>query len=159
MTTDYTHRLGFDPKGRGGKSLSEAWTEGPSTLHGVLTRGFPNMLMISTVQGAQATNFVHSIGETVKHVAYLVDTAMKRDIAILEPTPEAQEEWFEKLFGQLWGVARYNSTCTPGYLNSEGGGSMRSARAIAWMTSVLGFVDFVEKWRAEGRLEGLDFQK
>lgn len=159
VTTDYTHRLGFDPKGRGGKSLSEAWTEGPSTLHGVLTRGFPNMLMISTVQGAQATNFVHSIGETVKHVAYLVDTAMKRDIAILEPTPEAQEEWFEKLFGQLWGVARYNSTCTPGYLNSEGGGSMRSARAIAWMTSVLGFVDFVEKWRAEGRLEGLDFQK
>ncbi|MFM7872351.1 MAG: monooxygenase, partial [Actinomycetota bacterium] len=44
VTTDYTHRLGFDPVGRGGVSLSTAWTEGPATLHGVLTRGFPNLM-------------------------------------------------------------------------------------------------------------------
>ncbi|MEY3796623.1 MAG: hypothetical protein RLZZ170_637, partial [Actinomycetota bacterium] len=135
VTTGYTHRLGFDPKGRDGVSLSEAWAEGPATLHGVLSNGFPNMFMISTVQGAQATNFVHSITEAAQHVAFLIEQCVKGDIATIEPETAAQENWFETLFAQLWGIARYNATCTPGYLNSEGGGDMRSARAIAWMTS------------------------
>ncbi len=70
VTNDYHERLGFDPKGRGGTPLSVAWADGPSTLQGVLTRGFPNMLMISTVQGAQATNFLHSISTVAEHVAF-----------------------------------------------------------------------------------------
>ena len=155
VTTAYTHRLGFDPKGRDGLSLSEAWAEGPATLHGVLSNGFPNMFMISTVQGAQATNFVHSITEAAQHVAFLIEQCVKGDIATIEPETAAQENWFETLFAQLWGIARYNATCTPGYLNSEGGGDMRSARAIAWMTSVLGFAEYVENWRQQGDLAGL----
>ena len=155
VTTTYTHRLGFDPKGRNGVSLSEAWAEGPATLHGVLSNGFPNMFMISTVQGAQATNFVHSITETAQHVAFLIEQCVKGNIATIEPETAAQENWFETLFAQLWGIARYNATCTPGYLNSEGGGDMRSARAIAWMTSVLGFAEYVENWRQQGDLTGL----
>ena len=155
VTTGYTHRLGFDPKGRNGVSLSEAWAEGPATLHGVLSNGFPNMFMISTVQGAQATNFVHSITEAAQHVAFLIEQCVKGDIATIEPETAAQENWFETLFAQLWGIARYNATCTPGYLNSEGGGDMRSARAIAWMTSVLGFAEYVENWREQGDLAGL----
>ncbi len=157
VTTDYTHRLGFDPVGRDGISLSQGWSEGPATLHGVLSRGFPNMFMISTVQGAQATNFVHSISEVAKHVAFLLAHCVNQNIAVIEPNADAQEEWFQTLFAQLWGVARYNATCTPGYLNSEGGGDMRSARAIAWMTSVLGFADYVETWRAQGHYIGFDF--
>ena len=155
VTTGYTHRLGFDPKGRDGVSLSEAWAEGPATLHGVLSNGFPNMFMISTVQGAQATNFVHSITEAAQHVAFLIEQCVKGDIATIEPETSPQENWFETLFAQLWGIARYNATCTPGYLNSEGGGDMRSARAIAWMTSVLGFAEYVENWRQQGDLAGL----
>jgi len=155
VTTGYTHRLGFDPKGRNGVSLSEAWAEGPATLHGVLSNGFPNMFMISTVQGAQATNFVHSITEAAQHVSFLIEQCVKGDIATIEPETAAQENWFETLFAQLWGIARYNATCTPGYLNSEGGGDMRSARAIAWMTSVLGFAEYVENWRQQGDLAGL----
>jgi len=157
VTTDYTHRLGFDPVGRDGISLSQGWSEGPATLHGVLSRGFPNMFMISTVQGAQATNFVHSISEVAKHVAFLLTHCVTQNIAVIEPSADAQEEWFQTLFAQLWGVARYNATCTPGYLNSEGGGDMRSARAIAWMTSVLGFADYVETWRTQGDFVGFDF--
>jgi cation diffusion facilitator CzcD-associated flavoprotein CzcO len=155
VTTGYTHRLGFDPKGRNGISLSVAWAEGPATLHGVLSNGFPNMFMISTVQGAQATNFVHSITEAAQHVSFLIEQCVKGDIATIEPETAAQENWFETLFAQLWGIARYNATCTPGYLNSEGGGDMRSARAIAWMTSVLGFAEYVENWRQQGDLAGL----
>jgi cation diffusion facilitator CzcD-associated flavoprotein CzcO len=157
VTSDYHHRLGFDPKGRGGVPLSQAWGTGPSTLQGVLTRGFPNMLMISTVQGAQATNFLHSISTVAEHVGWLVAKAKADGITTMEPIEAAQEEWFNLLLGQVFGIARYNAVCTPGYLNREGeAGDMTTARSMAWMTSVLGFIDHVAAWRARGDLAGLE---
>jgi cation diffusion facilitator CzcD-associated flavoprotein CzcO len=157
VTSDYHHRLGFDPKGRGGVPLSQAWGTGPSTLQGVLTRGFPNMLMISTVQGAQATNFLHSISTVAEHVGWLVAKAKADGITTMEPIEAAQEEWFNLLLGQVFGIARYNAVCTPGYLNREGeAGDMTTARSMAWMTSVMGFIDHVAAWRARGDLAGLE---
>ena len=157
VTSDYHHRLGFDPKGRGGVPLSQAWGTGPSTLQGVLTRGFPNMLMISTVQGAQATNFLHSISTVAEHVGWLVAKATADGITTMEPIEAAQEEWFNLLLGQVFGIARYNAVCTPGYLNREGeAGDMTTARSMAWMTSVMGFIDHVAAWRARGDLAGLE---
>ena len=157
VTSDYHHRLGFDPKGRGGVPLSEAWGTGPSTLQGVLTRGFPNMLMISTVQGAQATNFLHSISTVAEHVGWLVAKAKAEGITTMEPIEAAQEDWFNLLLGQVFGIARYNAVCTPGYLNREGeAGDMTTARSMAWMTSVMGFIDHVAAWRARGDLVGLE---
>ncbi len=159
VTTGYTQRLGFDPVGRDGVSLSQGWKDGPSTLHGVLSRGFPNMFMISTVQGAQATNFVHSIGEVAQHVTFLLAHCLEQNIATIEPTLAAQEDWLQTLFGQVGGVARYNATCTPGYLNGEGGGDVRSARAMAWITSVLGFANYVESWRTTANFAGFEITK
>ena len=160
VTSDYHHRLGFDPKGRGGIPLSKAWGTGPSTLQGVLTRGFPNMLMISTVQGAQATNFLHSISTVAEHVAWIIGKAKAEGITTMEPEEKAQEEWFELLLSQVFGIARYNAVCNPGYLNREGeGGDMSTARSMAWMTSVMGFIDHVEAWRARGNLAGLELTK
>lgn len=156
VTSEYTHRLGFDPVGKGGVPLSVAWDEGAATLHGVLSRGFPNMLMISTVQGGQATNFVHSISEIAKHVTYIISQCRERHFATIEPTPVAQDKWLGVLFGQIEGIARYNSTCTPSYLNSEGGGTMKSARAMAYMGSILDFAAHVEKWRSDGNMDGLE---
>jgi cyclohexanone monooxygenase len=147
VTSDYHHRLGFDPKGRGGTSLSAAWAEGPATLHGVLTRGFPNMLMISTVQGGQATNFVHTITATADHVAWLVDYCMREGIVTIEPTEPAQEDWFRQLLGRAMVFAHYNLTCTPGYLNNEGQGNMRSGRSTPWMGNAEGFIATLAAWR------------
>ena len=69
VTTDLHQRLGFDPKGRDGVALSERWAEGAHTLHGVLASGFPNLLLISLVQGGFGTNFSHLLSESAKHVA------------------------------------------------------------------------------------------
>ena len=130
VSTEYTHRLGFDPVGRNGVSMSEAWAEGPATLHGIHARGFPNLLMLSTVQGFQAVNFVHPITEVSAHIVGTIQRCLNENIATLEPTPEAQEAWFWVLMGTVEGYARYNLTCTPGYLNNEGGtGDMHAARS------------------------------
>ena len=159
VTTDYTHRLGFDPRGRGGVSLSEAWVDGPSTLHGVHTRGFPNLLMISTVQGGQTINFLHTITETAQHVAFVVKECIEEGITSIEPTQEAQDRWFNIIKSQVLDIGRYNAACTPSYLNNEGGGNMRSARAAAYMGSPFDFIGYLERWRENGAFPGLDVSR
>jgi cation diffusion facilitator CzcD-associated flavoprotein CzcO len=156
VTTEYTRRLGFDPHGKDGLALSTAWSEGPATLHGVHTRGFPNLLMISTVQGGQAVNFLHPITGTAEHVALVAAHCLSEGIEAIEPTVEAQNAWLGVLFGHIGGLARYNAMCTPGYLNSEGGGDIRSAKALPFMGSAVDFIAILERWREAGDLAGLE---
>jgi cyclohexanone monooxygenase len=150
VTSDYTHRLGFDPRGRDGTSLSESWADGPATLHGVMTRGFPNLLMISTVQGGQNVNFLFTITETARHVAGIIEACRAQDVATIEPTAGAQESWLSVIMGGIEQTWRYQVSCTPGYLNNEGGGDLRAAKAAAFMGSALDFVNILEDWRAKG---------
>ena len=156
VMTDYTHRLGFDPKGHDGRSLSDAWADGPHTLHGIHTRGFPNLLMLSTVQGGQAINFLHTITATAAHVAYVVRQCIDDGIDTIEPTEAAQDAWFETIFATLLTIADYNSTCTPGYLNNEGSVDPRSARAAAYLGRPFEYIDRLAAWRADGTFAGLD---
>jgi cyclohexanone monooxygenase len=157
VSSGYTHRLGFDPVGRDGVSLSEAWADGPATLHGIHTRGFPNMLMLSTVQGFQAVNFVHPITEVSAHIVSVIARCINDGIATLEPTLDAQEAWFWVLMGTVEGYARYNMTCTPGYLNNEGAaGDMKAARGSTYLGSAIDMLDILERWRDAGDLAGLD---
>jgi len=150
VTSEYTHRLGFDPRGRGGQSLSEAWGDGPSTLHGVMTDGYPNMLMISTVQGGQSVNFLYTITETAQHVAWIINHCVTAGITTIEPDPDAEEQWLASIMEGLDQTWRYQVTCTPGYLNNEGQGDLKSARAAAYMKSALEYADILDGWRRAG---------
>ncbi|MFN8027796.1 MAG: NAD(P)/FAD-dependent oxidoreductase [Acidimicrobiia bacterium] len=159
VTTEYSHRLGFDPVGKGGEPLSKSWHEGPHTLHGVTTHGFPNMLMISTVQGGFGVNFVHYLTETSLHVAEIIERCLREGIREIEVTPEAEEAWFNELCKHIEGLANYNATCTPGYLNGEGGGDMSSLRATPYMGSVGDYAAHLIAWREEGSMAGLELTK
>jgi cyclohexanone monooxygenase len=59
--TGYARRLGFEVYGRGGVSLTEDWAGGANahSLHGYLSRGFPNAFLCNAGQGGQTTNFLH----------------------------------------------------------------------------------------------------
>jgi cyclohexanone monooxygenase len=48
--TSYTRRSGYEVYGRDGVSLTQKWANGAETLHGVLSRGFPNCFIVSNVQ-------------------------------------------------------------------------------------------------------------
>jgi cyclohexanone monooxygenase len=157
VSSGYTHRLGFNPVGRDGVPLTEAWAEGPSTLHGIHTRGFPNMLMLSTVQGFQAVNFVHPITEVSAHIVQMIKRCVDENIKTLEPTSEAMEGWFWVLMGTVEGYARYNMTCTPGYLNNEGAaGDMKAARGSTYLGSAIDMLDILDRWREAGDMAGLE---
>ena len=149
-------RLGFDPKGRGGVSMTESWGEGPHSLHGVMTRDFPNLLMISTVQGGFGTNFVHYLTETSKHCAHIIRMCLDDGITQIEPSADAEEDWFNVLMSKVMGVGMYNASCTPGYLNREqSAGDMKGARGASFMGSVEEYADHLIAWRDASELTGV----
>jgi cyclohexanone monooxygenase len=157
VLTFYTHRLGFDPKGRDGVSLSQAWSRGPHTLHGIHTRGFPNFMMNSAIQGGQDVNFAFTITQIAKHSAYTIKRCLDEGATTVEPTPEAEEDWFQVILGTLAAYGRYFETCTPSYLNNEGAvGDENGAKFGAFMGSALDFVAALEAWRDHGELAGLE---
>ena len=148
VTTDLHHRLGFDPEGAGGIKLSERWAKGAHTLHGVIASGFPNMLLISLVQGGFGTNFSHLLSESAKHVAAIVEACIERGIDSIEAEETAEDEWLSVLHKVGFGNARYFQACTPSFYNSEQQAiDERSARNLTYTGSLLEYVDYLEAWR------------
>src|ERR1700676_1055808 len=160
VTTDLHQRLGFDPKGRHGVTLSERWAEGAHTLHGVLASGFPNLLLISLVQGGFGTNFSHLLSESAKHVAHIVETCVEQGIAVIEPEEAAEVEWMGQRHRVGAGGARYFQSCTPSFYNSEQQAiDARAARNLTYSGSLLDYIGYLERWRQEPDFAGVKVQR
>jgi len=160
VTTDLHHRLGFDPKGRGGVALSDRWAKGAHTLHGVLASGFPNLLLISLVQGGFGTNFSHLLSESANHVAHIVEACVEQGIIEIEPEEAAEDEWLSVLLGVGMGGARYFMSCTPSFYNSEQQAiDGRAARNLTYTGSLLEYVGYLERWRAQPDFTGVRVER
>jgi cation diffusion facilitator CzcD-associated flavoprotein CzcO len=160
VTTDLHQRLGFDPEGRDGVKLSERWAKGAHTLHGVLASGFPNLLLISLVQGGFGTNFSHLLSESAKHVARIVEACVEQGIAVIEPEEAAEEEWLAVLHRVGSGGARYFLSCTPSFYNSEQQAiDARAARNLTYSGSLLDYIGYLERWRDEPDFAGVIVQR
>jgi cation diffusion facilitator CzcD-associated flavoprotein CzcO len=156
VTTDLYQRLGFDPVGRDGVALSERWAEGAHTLHGVLASGFPNLLLISLVQGGFGTNFSHLLSESANHVAAIVEACIDRGIETIESEEAAEEEWLGVLHGVGMGAARYFQVCTPSFYNSEQQKiDKRAARNLTYQGSLLDYLGYLERWRDQPDFTGV----
>ena len=154
VTTGLVDRLGFDPVGRGGVHLSERWHDGTHSLHGILTAEFPNFFVVSFIQAGFGLNFVHFLSESTAHIAWLIDHCIDEDIASIEATVEAEDEWIEILWKASAPLARYNQTCTPSYNNSEGARTMLAARSAVFPGPLMEYVEHLDRWRETGKLEG-----
>jgi cation diffusion facilitator CzcD-associated flavoprotein CzcO len=160
VNTDYDRRVGFDPVGRGGVSLSQRWSEGARTLHGVLQHDFPNLMLISLVQAGFGVNFVHFLAGSAAHCASIVATCRDQGIETIEATTEAEEEWLSVLYGAAGGAAGYVQTCTPGYYNSEQQApDAKAARNLVYAGSVIDYLGYLERWREAGDLPGTEVVK
>lgn len=88
----------IDIRGVGGQTLADKWRESPSTYLGVLTCGFPNMLMVAGPQSVSgSTNFPRAIETGVDWVTDLVSHALDNDVSRIEATPEAEEAWVDEV--------------------------------------------------------------
>lgn len=86
----------IDIAGSSGVRLREKWAEEPATYLGVMTHGFPNLLMIAGPQSVSgSTNFPRAIETGVDWVTGLLSHALQNDVARLEPKAAAEREWGE----------------------------------------------------------------
>jgi cyclohexanone monooxygenase len=154
-STFYTHRLGFDPIGVDGVSLSDCWAKGAWTLHGIFTHGFPNLCMNSHIQGGQHINFAYPATKNAEHTAWVIKRALDEGVT-LEPTTDAEEEWFQIISATIGAYGTYFAACTPGYLNNElQMPGERDSRSGCYMYSAVEFKNILAAWRAEGSMAGL----
>ena len=154
--TDYTHRLGFEVTGRDGLTLTEKFRNGAETMHGLFSRGFPNMFIVATMQSGNSANFQHMLAEQAKHIAYVVNEVKQRGIRTLEPTADAEAGWVRTIVTMQQMRANFLKECTPGYYNNEGKPNAITAKNGGYWKGPVAFVRLIEGWRADGKLAGLE---
>jgi cyclohexanone monooxygenase len=154
--TSYTRRAGYDIVGRGGKTLSQHWSDGLRTLHGLTTHGFPNCFFLGFTQTAITISVPQALNEQAKHVAYMVTESRARGASALEPTVEGQEAYVQEVRSLARIGERFYRECTPGYYNSEGMvGNKGGFFSDMYGAGPLRFFEVLEQWRADGNMKGL----
>jgi len=159
ISTGYARRAGYEVFGRGGRTLSEKWADGVRTLHGIHIHGFPNCFMMSLAQSGYTLNFPYLIDEQARHIAYVVDQALRRGARTLEAKAEAEAEWLETIQrrAQSSGLG-FVDQCTPSYYNNEGRPDAKSLLRSFFLGGPTEFAQVLEAWRDEGSLKGIELR-
>lgn len=168
-------RGSFPVTGRSGLDMEHKWTvQGAGTLHGVVSRDFPNLFYPGPNQAGAGPNQSYTLNILSTHIAYIISQTVKRGgesgnggkkgKVYVEPSAEAEHAWGQRILGMASGLAAM-AGCTPGYMNAEGslggdpGMSMESmvnmAKLSTWGLGIADYVGVLEAWRGKGDMEGL----
>ena len=157
--TTYTRRAGYDIIGRDGMSLSEKWSEGLRTYHGLQTNGFPNCFFLGFTQTAVSVSVPMALNEQAKHVTYMMNKARDTGKEIVETTVEAEDEWVGEIRRAASIGTRFYRECTPGYYNNEGKlGSPIGFFAGIYVEGPIKFFNLLDEWRTNDELVGVELK-
>jgi cyclohexanone monooxygenase len=86
----------IDVRGRGGRTLADAWAEGPKSYLGIMVSGFPNFFTI-TGPGSPSvlSNMVVSIEQHVEWLAQLFAFMDENMMVEIDPSQIAQDGWVD----------------------------------------------------------------
>jgi cation diffusion facilitator CzcD-associated flavoprotein CzcO len=156
VTSDLERRWGMEAvEGRNGKSIYQHWSEGPQTLHGTMTHGFPNQFYIGYIQGGLNASVTEQFGQQGYHSAYIISEALKRGLKVVEPSQEAQDEYIRRFRELEIDYSEFQRQCPPGYFNNEGEDKPKWALFRGWGAGWDAFQQLVADWRNKGDLAGL----
>ena len=168
VSSDLDRRWGFDClEGRNGRSLYQHWADGYQTLHGVMTHGFPNLFFIGYYQGGLNATTTEQYRRQACHCAYIIETALARDLAAVEPSQQAQESYVRHFREVAIDISALQRECTPSYYNNEGEtrvGSDGREKYRHFLGETYGpgwqaFEQVLQDWRDSGDLAGLELRR
>lgn len=154
--TDYSREAGMQVIGPGGQPLSKRWEEGPRTLYGFMTHGFPNFFTMSIAQAGAAVNYVHMADEQTKTIVHVITESMRRAVQTVQPTLEAESAWVELVVSGARGRRAFLEACTPGYYNYEGKRERSAALNDFYAPGPMAYARLLEEWRNKVELPGLE---
>ena len=155
--TDYSRRAGYGIAGVDGLTVSEKWSDGLSTFHGMHARGFPNSFFFGPAQSAFTATYTFSLDENAIHLAHILSEAKKRGVTRIEASQKAEDEWVQTIIDKARLTADFQKSCTPGYYNNEGHVNVLPQNNT-YGGGPIEFFELMKKWRAKGKLEGLELE-
>jgi cyclohexanone monooxygenase len=160
VTSDLERRWGIPViAGQNGQSLYDHWRDGPLTLHGTMTSGFPNQFFMGFIQGGVSANTTAMFEQQAKHIAYLIAEAQNRGATTVEPSQEAQDAWVHTVRELAIDNSAFELSCTPGYYNNEGREPGPAARLnVGHPAGATAYFRYIDAWRSTGEFEGLQFR-
>ncbi len=158
--TEATRRYGFDMTGRGGAKLSDHWSRGMRSMHGVHVHGFPNAFQVQLWQGANVVaNVPHNLTDSAKTVAAVVSHMAAHGYDVVEVTERAEDEWMEQVRPNPV-MTSFLADCTPGYYNNEGQFDGRQwPLGGGYHLGAPAYFRYIEQWRKSGDFAGLEFSR
>lgn len=157
--TAFESRCNLKMFGRDGVSLTETWGNSHQSLHGFMTRNFPNMLVMSLNQSALAVNFSYMISEQAKHVAWIIEQCQKRQLCSVEPYAEAENAWGQEVLKTGERTLNYHVNCTPSFFNEEGQLNDDAIKKGPYSGGALNFIEILSNWREQGDMAGLELTR
>jgi cyclohexanone monooxygenase len=156
VTSSLQRRWGIEVvEGRGGLSIYKHWAQGPATLHGVMTHGFPNMFYTGYVQGGLNASTTEQFNRQCEHIAYIVGETLGRGAAAVEPSQDAQEAYVRHFRDIEVDTSALLRECTPSYYNNESEDMPRWALLRGYGHGWNAFLELLGRWRDKGDLAGL----
>ncbi len=128
--TPFPRRASHPIIGRDGVSIEEKWKDGALTLHGIMTRGFPN-LFISPAPGQQgvvSVNHTHVMVTGAEHIAAAIARLDELGVKIADVSEDAENDWVAKVVEGYADRSAFMLACTPSRLNFEGDMSVANPR-------------------------------
>jgi cation diffusion facilitator CzcD-associated flavoprotein CzcO len=160
VTSDLERRWGIEiVEGRNGLSIYEHWAEGPETLHGTMTRGFPNMFFTGYIQGGLNSSTTEQFNRQSEHIVYIIGETLARGAQSVEPTREAQDAYVRHFREIEFDTSRLLAECTPSYYNNEGEKAPRWLLLRGYGHGWNAFQKLLADWRDTGDMAGLTFSR
>lgn len=159
-------RANLEVIGQDGRSMDRKWSNGVATLHGVVTRGFPNFFFPGLSQAGVTANQVYMFEQAAIHVAYIIQSALGKadssDRIAVQPTHEAEENWATRTVMTSQAFAAAGDCGRGSYTLSSSHGRNEAerkklARQSPWGAGMAEYVGIMEQWRSAGDLEGIEF--
>jgi len=150
----------IDIRGRDGLQLRDKWRDGPSTYLGLMSHGFPNLLMVAGPQSVSgSTNFPRAIEGGVNWVTALVQHVVDRGYTRLETTEAAERAWVEQVVAAHERMlARRSQGWFTGYNSNVVGHQAGTVRYQAYFGGGPRYSAIIEQ-TAEDGYRGIEFER
>lgn len=107
--------------GRGGQSLSEAWSGSPVALAGSTVHGFPNLFLLHGPNTALGhSSVIYMMEAQAEHGLRLMKLAERSGSAYIEARAEAQNRYVQWLDQQMKGTVWTDGGCESWYMDKTG---------------------------------------
>ena len=154
-----TRRYGFDLTGKDGVRLSEFWSAGMRTLHGIHVRGFPNVFLVQLGHGGNfIANVPHNLTDAAQTITAVVTFMRDNGFNQVDVTRQAEADWLEQLAPNPV-MTSFLAACTPGYYNNEGRGPSPHSLLVGYSDGAPAYFRYIDQWRNAGDFKGLEFSR